>query len=93
MTPILSTCGKCVHPAIKAAKQCRKAMELANASKPGEIEAMLRTAMDGLRQSKLPMMRAKILNSLGLVYAQQSNHDKARCCLSLSLRIIERHVA
>ena len=92
MTPLFNTCGKCAHPAIKAAKQCKKAMELANASKPGEAEAMLRNAMGGLRQSKLPMMRAKILNSLGLVYAQQSNNDKARRCLSLSLRIIEQHV-
>jgi len=92
MTPLFSSCTQCSHPAIKAAKQCKTAMALANASKSDAAEALLRTAMGGLRQARLPMMQAKILNSLGLVYAQQNNHHKAKRCLSLSLRIIAKHV-
>lgn len=92
MIPLFLSCPGCGHPAIKAAKQCRKAMELANARRTAEAEALLRTALGSLRQNKLPMMQAKILNSLGLVYAQQNNHQRARRCLTQSLRITARHV-
>lgn len=51
-----------------------------------------RTAMGGLRRAGMPMMKAKILNSLALVYAQQNRHLQARRCLSSSLRIVAGHV-
>ena len=92
MTPLFSPCSSCGHPAIKAARQCKRAMELANASQPDAAEELLRSALSGLRQADLPMMRAKIMNSLGLVYTQQNEHRKARRCLSLSLRIVAGHV-
>jgi hypothetical protein len=38
------------------------------------------------------MMQAKILNSLGLIYAQRNETPKARRCMSSSLRIIAGHV-
>jgi len=92
MTPLFSPCTKCSHPAIKAAKQCKAAMQMANDSAPQEAETLLRNAMRDLRQADLPMMRAKILNSLGLVYALQNDPRKARRCLSLSLGIVGRCV-
>jgi hypothetical protein len=92
MTPLFNPCTGCSHPAIKAAKQCKAAMELANDGQAAAAEALLKTAMQGLRRAGLPMMRAKILNSLGLVHAQQGKHHQAGRCLSASLRIISGHV-
>ena len=92
MKPLFSSCCSCSHPAIKAAKQCKAAMELANAARPTEAEALLKQAMTGLRRAGLPMMKAKLLNSRGLVYAQQNETLKARRCLSSSLRLIAGHV-
>ena len=92
MTPLFPPCGKCSHPAIKAAKQCKQAMILANSSQPEQAEALLRQALGVLRQSNLPMVRDKVLNSLGLVYAQQDRRQKAHSCFSMSLRLVERHV-
>lgn len=91
MTP-LSPRATCAHPAIKAARQCKAAMALANNGQPSAAEALLKTAMRGLRRAGLPMMRAKILNSMGLVHAQQGKNLKAGRCLSASLRIIAGHV-
>lgn len=93
MTPLFSPCSsRCGHPAIKAARQCRAAMDLANAGKAGEAETLLKAAMGGLRRAGMPMMKAKILNSLGIVYAQQNRPIQARRCLSSSLRIVAGHV-
>ena len=92
MTPLFPPRTRCGHPAIKAARQCKEAMELANADRPDAAKQLLRSALGSLRQAGLPMMRAKIMNSLGLVYAQQCEHRKARRCLSLSLRIVAGHV-
>lgn len=92
MTPLFSSCGKCGHPAIKAAQQCKRAMDLANASQTEQAEILLRQALGGLRRANLPMVQAKILNSLGLVYAQQERRQKAVSCFSLSMRLVERHV-
>ena len=64
MTPLFSPCSGCSHPAIKAAKQCKTAMALANDGRAGEAEALLNTAMGGLRRAGMPLMKAKILNSL-----------------------------
>lgn len=92
MTPLFAPRTCCSHPAIKAAKLCRKAMELANANHPEYAEWLLRNALGGLRQQDLPMMKAKLLNSLGLVFAQQNNQARARRCMALSLRIVADHV-
>ncbi|GAB6110850.1 tetratricopeptide repeat protein [Desulfomicrobium salsuginis] len=92
MTPLFSTCTGCSHPAIKAARQCKAAMALANDGRTGEAETLLKTAMGGLRRAGMPMMKAKILNSLALVYAQQGMHLRARRCLSSSLRIVASRV-
>ena len=92
MTPLFPTPTRCGHPAIKAARQCKTAMELANADRPDAAEQLLRSALGGLRQAGLPMMRAKIMNSLGLVYAQRNEHRRARRCLSVSLRIVAGHI-
>jgi hypothetical protein len=67
-------------------------MELANAGRPAEAEALLRAAMKSLRRANMPMMRAKILNSLGLVFAQHGKPLKARRCLCTSLRTIAGHI-
>lgn len=91
MTPLF-TCKGCGHPAIKAAKKCKTAMELANANQHKEATAMLRTALSDLRQSPLPLMQAKIFNSLGIVYAQQNRAILAKRCFNVSLRIVEKHV-
>lgn len=90
MTPLFPP--KCGHPAIKAARQCKKAMELSNVRQHDRAEALLRSALGGLRQAPLPMVKAKILNSLGLVYAQQQRADKAKRCLGISLRIVDKHI-
>lgn len=92
MIPLFPTRTACSHPAIKAARQCKAAMELANAARPAEAEALLKSALNGLRRTDLPMMKAKILNSLGLVYAQQNQPRKARRCLTSSLRIVAGQV-
>jgi RES domain-containing protein len=92
MTPLFNPCTKCSHPAIKAAKQCKTAMILANDGQPTAAEAMLKSAMHGLRRADLPMMKAKILNSLGLVHALQGRHHHADRCLGASLRIISAHI-
>lgn len=55
-------------------------------------EALLRNALGGLRQAPLPMMKAKILNSLGLVYAQQQRVEKAKRCFGISLRIVNKQI-
>jgi tetratricopeptide (TPR) repeat protein len=90
MTPLFPP--KCGHPAIKAAKQCKKAMELSNMRQYDRAEALLRNALGGLRRAPLPMVKAKILNSLGLVYAQQQRADKAERCFKISLRIVDKHI-
>lgn len=92
MTPLFTQRTKCAHPAIKAARQCRTAMELANDGQPAKALAVLKTAMHGLRRAGQPMMKAKILNSLGLVHALQGKHHQAGRCLSASLRIISAHI-
>lgn len=92
MTPLSSPCSGCSHPAIKAARQCKTAMAMANDGRTGEAETLLKAAMGGLRRAGMPMMKAKILNSLALVYAQQNRHLQARRCLSSSLRIVAGHV-
>ena len=92
MIPLIPQRTACSHPAIKAAKQCKAAMELANDARPAEAETLLKNALNGLRRTELPMMKAKILNSLGLVYAQQNQELKARRCLNSSLRIVAGHV-
>lgn len=91
MTPLFS-CSVCKHPAILAAKQCKKAMELSNAQQHQAAEALLRQAMRGLLRAPLPLMRAKLLNSLGLIYAQQNQPRRAERCFSASLTLIDRHV-
>jgi Flp pilus assembly protein TadD len=67
-------------------------MALFNDGKSAEAETLLKEAMRALRNAKLPMMQAKILNSLGLIYAQRNETPKARRCMSSSLRIIAGHV-
>lgn len=83
---------RCSHPAIKAARQCKKAMELSNMRQHDRAEALLMNALGGLRRMPLPMVKAKILNSLALVYAQQQRNDRARRCLGISLRIVGKHI-
>lgn len=92
MTPLFSSCCGCSHPAMKAAKQCKHAMTLANEGRHEEAIAMLRHAMRSLRGTQLPMMYAKVFNSLGLVHAQQKQFIQARRCFQSSLRLVERHV-
>lgn len=92
MTPLFSPCTRCSHPAITAARQCKAAMAMANDGRPREAQDMLKTAMGNLRQANLPMMKAKLLNSLGLVFAQQNKTLQARRCLTSSLRIVAGQV-
>lgn len=92
MTPLFPMPRRCAHPAIKAAKQCRTAMDLANAGQIRAAETLLRAAMTGLRGTDMPMMQAKILNSLGLVYLQRERPETARRCLARALTLIERKI-
>jgi Tfp pilus assembly protein PilF len=67
-------------------------MAMANDGRPREAQDMLKTAMGSLRQANLPMMKAKLLNSLGLVFAQQNKTLQARRCLTSSMRIVAGQV-
>jgi hypothetical protein len=59
-----------------------------NDGKTAEAEALLKQALKDVREANLPMMQAKLLNSLGLVYSGQNQNRKAASALTASLRII-----
>ncbi len=94
MQPLFSkSCSKqCAHPAIQAAKLCKKAMGLANEQHLGAAEKELKTALLTLRKAELPMMKAKILNSLGILYMQQKEMGRATRCFNRSLTIVAKQI-
>ena len=88
MIPRSPKCPACSHPAIRAARKCKMAMALFNDGKTAEAETLLEEAIRDVRGTGLPMMQAKLLNSLGMVYSRQNRTRKAERALAASLRII-----